>query len=151
MLFHCVLYRFLGFTSQPSRHFTKFIDSPGEISVLEGSWAQKVYLEQHTNPYKHRFKATERIFTTVNNCFNLWPLTSSESLQISLESDALPAQIWEAWCSRPRRFSWCFSRQSSRIQSLLPSSGGSLAGHQCPPRWTPRRYWSGSSRWYYHS
>jgi len=34
--------RFLGFTSQPSRHFTKDIDSPGEISVFEGSWAQKV-------------------------------------------------------------------------------------------------------------
>lgn len=37
-------YRFLGFTSQPSRHFTKVTDSPGEISVFAGSWAQNVNL-----------------------------------------------------------------------------------------------------------
>lgn len=39
-------YLFLGFTSQPSRHFTKVTDSPGEISVFPGSWAQNVNLRQ---------------------------------------------------------------------------------------------------------
>lgn len=42
----CVSYRFLGLTSQPSRHLMYVVESPGEISVFSGSWAQKVNLRQ---------------------------------------------------------------------------------------------------------
>lgn len=34
--------RFLGFDSQPSRHFTNVRDSPGEISIFDGSVTQNV-------------------------------------------------------------------------------------------------------------
>lgn len=54
-LYH-VSYRFLGFTSQPSRHFTKVIDSPGENSVFAGSWAQNVNLWQHKKISVNVFK-----------------------------------------------------------------------------------------------
>lgn len=42
-------YRFLGFTSHPSRHLTYVMDPPGDISVFEGSWAQNVNLEHKSH------------------------------------------------------------------------------------------------------
>lgn len=97
-----VSYRFLGFTSQPSRHFTKVNESPGEISVFAGSWAQNVNLCQQKKKKKILVNVCQE--KEILRCLSLLLslLTSSAFPQLSHESAGLPAEVLEAWCSRPR-------------------------------------------------
>lgn len=118
-------YRFLGFASHPSRHFTNVSDVPGEMSIFAGSSTQNANLwqihfskcqEQGSLDYGISTAVAStyifcvspdftRIRRTCNTCLRDVAFQDQMFFQIELQESASPSQLRRIFSRSPISFS----------------------------------------------